>query len=64
MLPGGIVRTWRFDRKKKDMVFWLSACICSLYLKCILNIFENVKKNSNKKCGVYTSMFYVPTKWF
>ena len=38
-------------------------CICTLYLKFILNIFENVKK-SKTKCRVNIFTSYVPTKLF
>jgi hypothetical protein len=37
-------------------------CICSRYLKCIFNIFENAKKVNKILCVI--SVSDVPTKWF
>jgi hypothetical protein len=34
-------------------------CICTLYLKCILNIFLNVKKIKIKMLHVYLDMLHV-----
>jgi hypothetical protein len=35
------------------------GCICTLYLKCILNIFPNVKKIKTKMPRVYLDMLHV-----
>jgi hypothetical protein len=51
-----------FITQKGKGLFTL-GCICTLYLKCIFDIFENIK-NSKQKCFVYMTMFYVPTKLF
>jgi hypothetical protein len=47
--------------KIKWFGFFALRCICTLYLKFVFYIFENVKKIKEKHF-VYISMFYVSTK--
>jgi hypothetical protein len=44
---------------EKAIGMWTPRCICTLYLKCILNIFKNVKNTKTMFC-VYLDMLGLP----
>jgi hypothetical protein len=56
----GCHRSFIFYRER---FFLALGCICTLYLKYIFDIFENIKNFKIIFC-VYMSMFYIPTKLF